>query len=373
MKIRLSCLLCLAFLLWMSVSYASGVTLAQDLNSAETIGDDVYMVGETVSVKGKVIGDLVTLAKSISCTGQVAADLLAIGANVEVAGNINDDLRILGLLTDLCGNIGDDALLIGLKVHTGSDSRIGHNTIILAGQSAIDGTMRGDLVVTGYNTIISGNVGGNVTASVAKLQLTPTTHVKGNLIYTGQDPVQIPPGAVVEGQVIHHQPQAYNHVFYEKHAPTWIRLVARLTWDISLMFVGVLLLLLVPQTMSISSQTMVTNPFSAFFYGLLWLVGAPVLASVAAIAIIGIPIAITIAFLYLASLYLSVLPVALWIGEKAFRTPGRPYFSMMLGLLCIALLRSLPYVGFVFGIIILTVGLGSLALSLCNYLKDTRD
>lgn len=352
---------------------SAAFNISRELQPAQTIGDDVYMVGDAVTVRGKVIGDLVAIAKAISCSGPIAADLLAIGGEVEIAGNINDDARVIGLLNQFTGNVGDDAVLIGFKVNTSPSSHIGHTAIILAGQSSIDGTIRGDLILSGYNSVISGDINGNVTASAAKLQLTPTAHIKGDLVYTGQDEIVIPPGAVVEGQIIHHKPAVPTEVFEEQGRPGGTSLLIRLAWDSSLMFIGVLLLFLLPHSLSTSSQTMAAKPWLACIYGFLWLVGAPVVASLALITIVGIPIAITVVFIYVAGLYLSALPVALWIGEKLFYTRGRPYLSILLGLLTISLARSLPYVGFVFSLITLTVGLGALVLGLRKLTISTKE
>lgn len=365
-------LILLLFCLWFcrTLPAAAAFEFPHYLSSEQTIGDDVYMIGETVTVKGKVIGDLMAIGKTVSCGGAVAADLLSIGLQIEAAGNINDDLRAVGLYTDLRGNVGDDALLAGFKVNIAPDSRIGHTAIVAAGQAAVNGHIQGDLLVTGYSCILGGDIQGNVTASVAKLQLAPTTRIQGSLIYTSQDPVIIPPGAIIEGEIIHHKPAspAPGSAFAQEGSRKWAKLISMVTWDAGLIIIGLGLLLLVPQTIHAPSRTMTSKPWLACMYGFLWLVGAPVTASVGIITIIGLPLSIAIVFLYLSSLYLSSLPVALWIGQKLFHTQSKPCLSLVIGLLVISLLRSLPYVGFIIGTIVLTVGLGSLTLSLRNYL-----
>jgi hypothetical protein len=372
LKIRLLLFILLCMLV-STTAWAATFDIPRYLSPDQTISDDVYMVGETVIVKGKVIGDLMALGKTISCSGAIAADLLAIGLHIEAAGNINDDIRALGLQTHLRGLVGDDAALAGFKVIIEPDSRIGHTAVVAAGQSVVNGSVLGDLIITSYDCTLGGDVKGNVTASVAKLQLSPTTRIKGNLIYTSQNPVIIPPGAVIEGQVIHRKPPAApNYITSTDSEPRWSNLIGMVVWDVSLVFAGVFLLFLVPQTIQVSSQTMAAKPWLTCMYGFLWLVGAPVTASLGIITVIGLPIAIAVVFLYLSSLYLSALPVALWVGQKIFRTADKPYLSLILGLLVISVLRSLPYVGFVFGLIFLTVGLGSLALSFRNYVWNNR-
>lgn len=344
------------------------------LSSEQTISDDVYMIGETVTVKGKVVGDLITMGKTVACSGIIAADLLAAGLQVEVTGNINDDIRAIGLHTDLRGNIGDDAVLTGFKVTISPDSRIGHTAVVAAGQAIVNGHMRSDVIVTAYDCVLGGDIQGNATISSAKLRLAPTTRIKGNLVYTSHEPALIPPGAIIEGEIIHHKPAspARVFIFQPEESSKWVKLAGMVIWDTGLIIIGLCLLLLVPQTLHTPRETMTDRPWLACIYGFFWLVGAPVVASFGVISIIGVPLAIALVFLYLSSLYLSSLPVALWVGQKLFRTQSKPYLSLIVGLLIISLLRSLPYVGFIIGTIVLTMGLGALALSLRNYIRGCR-
>jgi cytoskeletal protein CcmA (bactofilin family) len=373
-KGRLILLLFLLCFIRAPLAGAATFEFPHHLSSEQTISDDVYMIGETVTVKGKVIGDLIAIGKTVAYSGAVAADLLAAGLQIEVAGNINDDIRAAGLHTNLCGNIGDDAILTGFKVTVSPDSRIGHTAVVAAGQAVVNGHIRGDVIVTGYDCILGGDIQGNATISTAKLRLAPTTRIKGDLLYSSREPAVIPPGAIIEGEIIHHKPASPTqlYVFQPDDSGQWVKLTAMIIWDAGLIIIGLCLLLLVPQTLNTPRETMTNRPWLACIYGFLWLVGAPAAASVGIISIIGLPLAVAIVFLYLSSLYLSSLPVALWIGQKLFRTQNKPYLSLIIGLLIVSVLRSLPYIGFIIGTIVLTVGLGSFALSFRNYVRCCR-
>lgn len=352
---------------------AAAVEFADFLDREQIIGDDVYMFGENITVKGKVIGDLLAIGKSVSCDGAVAADLLCAGLQVEAAGSINDDIRALALTTaDLSGHVGDDAVLAGFRVNIAQDSRIGHGAMVLAGQTAINGHIRGDVTVTGYDCTLGGDVLGNVTASTVKLQLTPTARIRGNLIYTSEDAVNIPPGAVVEGEIIHQKSPAPSALLpvMQREQRRWLSLLAMATWDAGLIIVGTCMLLLLPQTIHAPKDAMTNRPWLACMYGFFWLIGAPVTASLGIITVVGLPLSIALAFLYISSLYLSSLPVALWLGQKLFRSRHKPCLSLVIGVLVISLLRSLPYIGFIIGTIVLTVGLGALALSFRDFIRS---
>ncbi|HWR56969.1 MAG TPA: polymer-forming cytoskeletal protein [Negativicutes bacterium] len=343
-----------------------------NLNAEQTVVDDVYMISTTAAMQGKVVGDLMALGKTLACPGAVAGDLLAIGLQVDFDGMVNDDVRMLGFNTDLRGNVGDDAVLTGFKVFLSPEARIGHTTVVTAKQAILHGQMRGDLIVNAYDCLIGGNVEGNVKAAAAKLQLTPTAHIKGDLIYAGQETLIVPPGAIIEGEIIQQQaPSPAGFLFLPSgEGRHWAKLAGFAAWDAGLIIIGAGLLLFMPQTVHTPSKVMMSKPGLACFYGFLWLVGAPIIASLGLVTIIGLPLSIAIVFLYVSGLYLSSLPVALWLGEKLCRTRSRPYLSLTIGLLMISLCRALPYIGMVFGLLVLTVGLGSLALSFRNFLRE---
>jgi len=354
-----------------ALSEAATFDYSDNLNAEQTVTDDVYMFSTTTAMKGKVIGDLMSVGKTISCMGAVAGDFLAIGLQVDFDGMVNDDVRALGFNTDLRGNVGDDAVLTGFKVCISPETRIGHTTVVMAKQAVLNGHMRGDLIINAYDCLIGGNVEGNVKATAAKLQLTPTAHIKGDLIYSGQDTLIIPPGATIEGEIIHQNaPSPLAFLFLpDGERGHWAKLAGFAAWDMGLIIIGAGLLLFMPQTVHTPSKIVMSKPWLACFYGFLWLVGAPITASIGLLTIIGLPLSIAIVFLYVSSLYLSSLPVALWLGQKLCRTQRKPYVSLTLGLLMISLCRALPYIGMVVGLLVLTVGLGSLALSFCNYLR----
>lgn len=363
----------LFFLFWSqtALSVAATFDYPDNLTAGQTVTDDVYMLSTNTAMKGKVIGDLLAFGKAISCPGAVAGDVLAVGLQVDFSGMVNDDVRVLGFNTDVRGNVGDDAVLTGFKVSLAPETRIGHTTVVTAKQALLDGHMRGDLIINAYDCVIGGNVEGNVKALAAKLQLTPTAHIKGDLIYAGHQTLIVPPGAIIEGEIIRQKPPSLLGCLFlpEGERGHRAKLAGFAAWDAGLIIIGAGLLLFIPQTVHTPSKIMMSKPWLACFYGFLWLVGAPITASIGLLTIIGLPLSIAIFFLYVSSLYLSSLPVALWLGQKLCRTQRKPYLSLTIGLLLISLCRALPYIGMVVSFLVLTAGLGSLALSFRNFLR----
>ena len=62
----------------------------------ETIKDDLYVTGETVTIDGIIEGDLIAFAKDIIINGEVRGDVIAASQTFEATGTLGDDVRIAG-------------------------------------------------------------------------------------------------------------------------------------------------------------------------------------------------------------------------------------------------------------------------------------
>ncbi len=89
------------------------VTVAED----EVIDDDLYMTGETMTIKGTVKGDVVASGKVVRIEGVVEGDVMAAGQAVVIDGEVRDDVRIAGMTLKLgeAARVGDDLFAAGFS------------------------------------------------------------------------------------------------------------------------------------------------------------------------------------------------------------------------------------------------------------------
>jgi hypothetical protein len=107
-------------------------------------------------------------------------------------------------------------------------------------------------------------------------------------------------------------------------------------------------------------------PWPSLLIGFLGMVLIPLICLLLAITIIGIPLAVVFFALYIVALLLSGVFVSYlvggWLLNRMKRQESSPYTRLMLGALVIALLASLPLIGWAFQLVILMAGLGALLL-----------
>lgn len=95
--------------------------------------------------------------------------------------------------------------------------------------------------------------------------------------------------------------------------------------------------------------------------------------------IIGIPIGLTALALYAIALYLSQIPVSLYIGQRIigrFRevdTKAILFGALALGLFTFRVLRLIPFLGFLIGLAVLLFGLGAMILSVWKRRVEASD
>jgi hypothetical protein len=111
---------------------------------------------------------------------------------------------------------------------------------------------------------------------------------------------------------------------------------------------------------------------SSLGLGLLFLVAIPVAAIVACLTIVGLGVGITTFFVYLIAIYAAQIFIGEWLGEKLLG-PGvgtaAAIGRLALGLAILHLLRLIPFVGRLIGLVVVLWGLGALILAIHKRLR----
>ena len=136
----------------------------------EVIDDDVYLLGETITINGTITGDVTAHALLVTINGVVGGDLLVCGPSVLVNGRVADDLRFGGWMLTLGerARVGDDVLAGGFRLATDPGSSVG-GTFLAAGYSAhLAGSVVEDVVAEFAAIEVPGTVGGRVLAGLER-------------------------------------------------------------------------------------------------------------------------------------------------------------------------------------------------------------
>jgi hypothetical protein len=385
----------------------------------EVVTDDLYVTAANFTLDGKVEGDLIVFGQSITINGTVEGDLIAAGQDVIINGTVMDDARFAGsaLYVGDAASIGDDAVCAGYSLELRPDSTVGGDLVYGGGQALLGGTIDGNVKAGVGGLKVDGKVGGDITAEVGDpgedyagpapslfmpqstvsipvvpigLTVGNDAEIDGNLEYTSVKQFNLP-GNAVKGHVKHIQ-QVVEDKVHEQLTPA--RMVAN--WFLSLfrrvvtlLLVGLLFVWLFPKFLAGATGVLQSKPwhslgwgvvaYAAFFFALLVIVLAVGLAATifGVIHLSGITVAII--FLGLLVLFALILGFVLvtswlvnviagtWLGQAIFKVfksdlAEHRVWPMVVGVLIVAILISLPLLGWLLSLATIMFGLGVLWL-----------
>lgn len=311
------------------------------VDEGETV-DSVETVAATIVVRGTVEGDISGAAGSIRIaeTGRVEGNLQAAAGTVVIDGEINGDAEV---------GAGSFEL-----TETG---RIAGSLDVGAGSISVDGA-----------------VGGDVRASADSVVLGPNADVGGEFRYDAEEFTESP-DATVAGGVVEDTSLGGDGgigVGGAEFLPSWVGAAYGVAVTLAL---GAVLLLAFPRFSRDVADRVGADPLVSGGVGLLALLLTPIALVLVAITIVGIPLALA---------GFAAYGVALWVGSVygryalgtwvIVRGGGRNrWAALLIGVVGVALIGLLPWIGGLVDLLVLLLGLGALARGLWDRYRGTAD
>jgi cytoskeletal protein CcmA (bactofilin family) len=354
-----------------AADFRSGDTI--EVASGETVNDDLYIGAGTATINGTVNGDLIVAGGAVNVNGRVAGSVLAAGGNLNLNGQVDGSVRVAGGQAQISGRIGRDLVWTGGMLSVGQEATIAGEMVGGGGSASMAGTITKGIRGGFANLAISGRVGGDVDIEVDQLTITSTATIAGQVIYRSDTPARIDPGAKVTGPVT--QRPATQH--QERERPGF-NFGFWLLGLLMALLAGALFILAFPVLAVALAATNRRWPLPTLGWGAVILFGAPIVAVLLLITVIGIPLSLALVALYIAALWFAQIPVALFIGTwiiTRFRPVvgrGALILALLLGLVILSILTAIPFLGTIVGFFIIVFGIGALWLGLWHWLRGER-
>jgi hypothetical protein len=259
---------------------------------------------------------------------------------------------------------------------------VGGRTRIMAGNIVIDGVINGDLRAEGDSLTINGTVTGDVKALVDTLTLGPGATITGKLTYVSSNELVKGEGATIGGAVTHLDEDTAVHSAALDELTTAVSTGARIFGTIFsylvLLAAGAIFIAAAPIFSVEAPDRVKASPGQSFGMGVLTLVGAPVLAVLFMITLIGIPVGVMLIALYPFALLLGFVVGALFLASfvpRALRKPPAPTVKLAIGYFAIALavvmlVAKVPTVGGILLCVLLVFGLGAFEVELYRRMRS---
>lgn len=344
------------------------ILAGERLALAAAAPSDRFVAGGTVTEVVPVAGDLVAAGGSIDVDAAVAGDVIAAGGKVRIGGDVGQSVHAAAGQLSLLGRVARNARLAGGEVEIGPKAQVAGNLGVGAGRVAVRGPVDGHLSVGAGRALIDARIGGNVEVAAGELELGPNARIEGSLRYRSTEPLKRDAAAQVLGSVERLGPDPSRPPHGGRATATGLGVF----WTAGIMLLAALVVALLPGVSASLSASLRERPGLSLVLGFVVFVCAPVAALVLLVTVIGIPLALLVLLGWLMLLPLAWVATAIGIGDwviarvataRAARTGWR-IAAALLGVLALAFVARVPWLGGLVSFAALLVGLGAWALQL---------
>jgi len=345
----------------------------------QVIEQDIFMAGQEPTVEGTVNGDV-----------------FIVGTEASITGEVNGSVFILAEKLNLSGSVSGNLYAAAVEVNLPADSQIERSLygFVLSLISEYESSIGLDLNFIAMSARLQGQTSGNTAAIIGPWEIFKVLQEFFNQTITGFNLNQATAASIETQSIPTRSGMPYLasiRVREENESPSalaeWALDVGKSL--LNFIIVGGLVFWLFPRRFKATAAKLKTEPLASAGYGVLVLINGylvPVLGLALVIGLLvgllflslpslawtffglGMGFLITLFTLFQAAItFISKAVVAYLIGDLIFSNtfPGAmkyPFLALLLGLIIYVLVASIPYLGFVIGLVATLVGLGAIWL-----------
>lgn len=337
--------------------------------------DDTYRAGETVEINAVVQGDLVIAGGKLFVNDSIVGDLTGAGGELSISGPIADDVRVAGGKITIDSNIGDDLVVFGGEVIITEKARINGKLVCSGGDITINGEVIEALEVRGGDVSINGIIRGDSKIMGEDITIGSNAKFHKDVEYWRNDGEMdfknslVNANAQFSEQLKDEESQSSLTGLGTNSLKMWV------FYALSAFLVILAFHALFRNAFSNAVEGLEDNLLKSFGFGLIYLVGIPLLILLAFLILIGIPLGLFATAVFIASLFFGHLIAALLVIyylRKRYDKNWGFWIITFLALLCAVVLRLLtkiPYAGILISVVILSITYGALTLQVLRSKK----
>ncbi len=328
----------------------------------ESINDDLYLLGGSITSSGDLRGDLLTFGGNILINGVVIGDVTAGGGNISILSQIHDDVRVAGGTIVIQGGVGGDILAAGGQV-TISSQKVGGDVSAAGGVVRIDAPdIAGDVHLAGGDIHIDTAVNGNLDIQAEKITLGPNARIKGTFTYKSPAEATLEPGAVVTGETTYTKsPDVREAAKLGLFAVFSIWFVAKMF----MVFSGALVIGYVLQRFSDEFVIRAMNrPLAELGRGVIFVIVTPIVSILLLFTVIGIAFGVLGLLGFVGVLIVGTMLSPILIGSAVHKVIFKQHAyevswkTILTGTILYFVISAIPFVGpiITFGIMLIAIG-----------------
>jgi len=367
-----------------------------DISNLDQYDDDLYIYSNKLTLQGEVTGDLTAFCYRIDLLGGVGQSANLFCQSLFVKGKVNGSLRAFSQNVVIDGYVSRSVLGLGQAMSLNQGSVVEKDVTLYCSTADLAGTVRGNATITSGRVVISGVITGDVSIDAREIEIVAPAVITGNLTYTSEKEAQIETdkGVSIAGQTTWKKPEETKtetdhenltrfllrisaalaafifglivvRIFRPYAEESFDQLKTRFSVSVAAGVLGVIALVVCAVILVLALAFMVAG----------WVLVTSELAPVGSLILVFSTLMIPISsFLGITGgviLYSGKIVVAMligWLIMSRARPEADPLSKggMFIGLLVLALLFFIPYVGTALYVIVSVIGSGAILLGIKN-------
>lgn len=340
----------------------------------EVISNNFFAAGSSITVDGKVQGDIICAGRSITINGFVDGDVLCAGQSITINGEVRGNVRAAGSSITINGKVARNVMVAGSEINLGNKAEVAWDMMFAGAFADIHGQVKRDLEGAGNKLVVGGTIARNVMLfsdsgkhdkqSDSSITILKSAVINGDLTYTSGFEADIEEGAMVKGETTHHERMMGANKGDGSFIAVW------LWWKIISIFaallIGLVLVSWLRRPVEAISQRMFVKPFKTLGYGLLFSIITPIVCFLLFMTVIGIPLALAILALWFIALWLAKIITAIVVvleimkRRSSEQTRKTLVVPMIVGIVVSYIIFAIPVLGWLLCLLAVIFGMGGI-------------
>jgi cytoskeletal protein CcmA (bactofilin family) len=239
--------------------------------------------------------------------------------------------------------------------------------VVASGDVRVEGRIDGDVVLFAGDATVSGRIDGDLVTFGGQARLLPGAYVTGDVHYGDERPI-VAADAIVRGDVTEEDwDDSLEFLPFVGLFALWLGI------SVSMAILGVLLLLVAPRAADAVSARSRERVGIVIAIGIAVTICLPLAAGLAAITLVGIPLAIVLGLALLPAAALAYVAAAYALGRRVVSPPRSQIWSFLAGLAILRALALIPFLGFLVGLAAVVFGFGLIAAAIGAAREDPAE
>jgi hypothetical protein len=223
---------------------------------------------------------------------------------------------------------------------------------VVSGDVRLAGHVDGDVLLISGDALVKGRIDGDLITIGGEARLLPRAYVGGDVRYGDERPV-VAGGAIVRGDVTKEDGlDSLDLLPFIGAFLLWIAI------GVSMAILGALLLLVAPRAADAIEARSRERIGPLIAIGIAIAIALPVAGAVAAVTLVGLPLAFVIALALLPLAAIAYCASAWVLGRRLVKPPRNRILAFLAGLAILRALALAPILGFLVGLAATIFGLG---------------